>query len=62
LSKPPAATSRPSELIATLLTVAGTLPVFAKVFDDPSVISQILVVPSPDPETRNLPSDEKTTE
>ena len=56
----PAATSRPSELIATLLTLAPAA--IARIFDDPSIISQILVVLSADPETTNLPSGEKTTE
>jgi hypothetical protein len=51
--------------MATLVTPASTLSgrsVIARVFDDPSVISQILVVRSPDPETINLPSVENASE
>ena len=61
-SSPPAATSRPLELIATLFTRALTLLVIVRVFNNPPVISQILVVESSDPEKTNPPSDEKVTE
>lgn len=61
----PAATSRPSELIATLVTPALTpfeLSAVTRTFDDLSVISKILTVPSIDPEMIDLPSGENTRE
>jgi len=48
--------------MATLVTEARMPSVIGRVLDDPSIISQILVVPSPDPETRNLPPCEKASE
>ena len=61
-SSQPAATSRPLGLIAMVFTSASTLLVISRVFNNPPVISQILVVQSSDPEKTDPPSNEKVTE
>lgn len=45
-----------------LETKTPTLSVIARVFDEPSIISQIFVVQLDDPETSDLPSHEGESE